>query len=1090
MINAKLNHLFKENLMNKTINIKKNKVILFLILLILSFPINQAFPFAFIFAGENNGIDVVTHPIGYTGTGGILNISISIDPASPNAAAMVIPTQNVINRWNAMLGANNNLILGAANNVPVGNIDYESALLHELGHSLGLAHVNAATESGLPNADRNYTKATDGIDNTFNLNAGVDGIIGSADDIRGDDINLNYFRISNNNPFGLGGVIDNTSYSRDVTNLPVGDLFSANPDRNVANLLFSLPNTEAAMQQGQFSDEDQRVPGFDDIAGLRYAMSGLDEIQGTADDYTLCLTYAGLTTAADIVIDYDDTETGFAVSKNSGTFLSATHIAITNTAIFFNDASATWFFNQVDNMIPECGVIACPTTTTVTDGSATICSGTLGTQVSDWQDMVAAANTMGLVYSNVTPVAGSTPPDNMTPSGTIPAGCAAVDQAVSAYVYCDVDGSGTDNAGDTYTLVSSYTLTVTPEIGAPTIAVNGCSLTFTGACPGDLISLNNQSVPTGVITGDGTNSVTYTAQPGDPSGFVNVLITSGVTGSPCSFVSLEVTPACPIVCPTTTTVADGSATICSGTLGTQVSDWQNMVATANTMGLVYSSVTPVAGTTPPDNILPSGMIPAGCESMDQNVSAYVYCDVDGSGTDNAGDTYTLVSSYTLTVNPEIQAPTVMTIGCSFTITGACPNDIITLSNQTIAGGVILNNGTNSVTYTAQPGDAAGIINVNITTGTAGSACTLLSTETTPACPGCMLIVSCPSSTVNLSCSSELPDATDAEAAFIAAGGSVTASCSPAADLDFSVNDVDDGAAGCMGAPQTITRTFTISDPATGQMVDCVVDYIFEDLTDPMIDTEAMNMTVQCDGAGNTAMLNAWLANNGGAAASDNCGTVTFSNNFTTLSDDCGATGSATVTFTATNDCGRTAATAATFTIEDTTDPMIDTEAMNMTVQCDGAGNTAMLNAWLANNGGAAASDDCGGVTFSNNFSILSDDCGATGSATVTFTATDDCGRTAATTATFTIEDTTDPMIDTEAMNMTVQCDGAGNTAMLNAWLANNGGAAASDDCGTVTFSNDFTMLSDDCGATGSATVTFTAADDCGRTATTTATFTI
>ncbi len=73
-----------------------------------------------------------------------------------------------------------------------------------------------------------------------------------------------------------------------------------------------------------------------------------------------------------------------------------------------------------------------------------------------------------------------------------------------------------------------------------------------------------------------------------------------------------------------------------------------------------------------------------------------------------------------------------------------------------------------------------------------------------------------------------------------------------------------------------------------------------------------------------------------------------------------------------------------------------------------------------------------------------------------------------TTATFTIEDTQGPTISTDASDETVECDGAGNAAALSAWLANNGGAVASDVCsGTVTWSNNFTAFSDDCGATGS-----------------------
>ncbi|MCB4809696.1 hypothetical protein LG651_15740, partial [Tamlana sp. 62-3] len=70
---------------------------------------------------------------------------------------------------------------------------------------------------------------------------------------------------------------------------------------------------------------------------------------------------------------------------------------------------------------------------------------------------------------------------------------------------------------------------------------------------------------------------------------------------------------------------------------------------------------------------------------------------------------------------------------------------------------------------------------------------------------------------------------------------------------------------------------------------------------------------------------------------------------------------------------------------------------------------------------------------------LSDDCGLTGAATVTFTATDACGNSVSTTATFTVEDTTAPTIDTIASDLTVECDGAGNTTELNNWLNSNGG---------------------------------------------------
>ncbi len=170
-------------------------------------------------------------------------------------------------------------------------------------------------------------------------------------------------------------------------------------------------------------------------------------------------------------------------------------------------------------------------------------------------------------------------------------------------------------------------------------------------------------------------------------------------------------------------------------------------------------------------------------------------------------------------------------------------------------------------------------------------------------------------------------------------------------------------------------------------------------------------------------------------------------------------------FTATDACGNDSTSTGTFTIQDTTDPNISTQAISQTVECNGSGNLAQLNAWLASNGGTVASDVCSGVTWSNNYSgSLSDLCGLTGSATVVFTATDACGNDSTSTGTFTIQDTTDPNINTQAISQTVECNGSGNLAQLNAWLASNGGAIASDVCSGVTWSNNYSgSLSDLCG---------------------------
>jgi hypothetical protein len=66
------------------------------------------------------------------------------------------------------------------------------------------------------------------------------------------------------------------------------------------------------MQQLIFGTEVRRTLGVDDMVQRRIANSGLDGIQGTADDYTLKLTYVGKTTACNIVVRFVD-DAGFGL---------------------------------------------------------------------------------------------------------------------------------------------------------------------------------------------------------------------------------------------------------------------------------------------------------------------------------------------------------------------------------------------------------------------------------------------------------------------------------------------------------------------------------------------------------------------------------------------------------------------------------------------------------------------------------------------------------------------------------------------------------------------------------------------------------
>jgi len=323
---------------------------------------------AFIFAGEGNGVDVILHPTGYTGNGGVLNLGVCIEPASENAQQLVIPIKNNISVWNELQPVANNVQLGV-----VSGIDAESVLLHEMGHCIGLAHVNAASESGL--SQNNYTKATDGANNVFDVNDGPDNVVGSYDDIRGDDINLHWFNPAND-PFQLPihTPVDTTQYKRDVASLPTGDSFAQNASRSLAPTM-GYPYSEAVMQQGTYSGETQRELLSDGASTIMLAASGVDERAGTSDDYQIVLSYEGITTGSncDITVIMENLGGGLAYCSVGGYFIGTDHVRI-STASMHLGTGYTYTFNTElrDSGVNQPPVAANDSRTVAEDGSVDI----------------------------------------------------------------------------------------------------------------------------------------------------------------------------------------------------------------------------------------------------------------------------------------------------------------------------------------------------------------------------------------------------------------------------------------------------------------------------------------------------------------------------------------------------------------------------------------------------------------------------------------------------------------------------------------------------------------------------------------------
>jgi hypothetical protein len=272
---------------------------------------------------------------------------------------------------------------------------------------------------------------------------------------------------------------------------------------------------------------------------------------------------------------------------------------------------------------------------------------------------------------------------------------------------------------------------------------------------------------------------------------------------------------------------------------------------------------------------------------------------------------------------------------------------------------------------------------------------------------------------------------------------------------------------CTGT-YSITRTWVASDCAGNETIHEQTIEV-QDTTSPIIVAASMDATVECDGAGNSGDLAAWLDSNGGATATDACGGVMWTNDFDGLNIACGPTGSSMVTFTATDDCGNATSTTATFTIEDTTAPEV-MAAADATVECDGSGNIADLTAWLDSNAGASATDDCSGVTWSNDYQGTVMDCGSTNAVTVMFTATDACGNATSTSATFTVLDTVAPEFTQTPGDQSNECEESAYTA------------TASDACSAASITESREVISEDGCGNYEHLVTLTATDDCGNSA--------
>lgn len=290
--------------------------------------------------------EAVTHPTGYDGTSGHLAITVGIDPQTAISQELEVPVKNVITIYNGLHPTTGNM---DTSEVPGGEFDFETRLSYVMGLALGLGNSNLAVRAGSFD-DAAYTNSNEGPNGSFDLSPGADGIKGSADDLRNNDVNLVYFRKSDTDPFApLPAIVDSTTYSRNLADLPGTDTFPTSAGRDVGAAL-GYANTEGVMHQRFSPGESRRTLTADAVSTLRYGMAGLDELQGQGgDDYTFELQYAGMTTNADVVVTTNTSLSFFArVVYGAIDSLGDSHHAMTDVTIEVNPTpdAGDWYFTS------------------------------------------------------------------------------------------------------------------------------------------------------------------------------------------------------------------------------------------------------------------------------------------------------------------------------------------------------------------------------------------------------------------------------------------------------------------------------------------------------------------------------------------------------------------------------------------------------------------------------------------------------------------------------------------------------------------------------------------------------------------------
>jgi hypothetical protein len=222
------------------------------------------------------------HPgFAYQGVGGRVDI-----PLCPTQQ-MYVATRNVAAKYNRRAdGLDNVARPGDPEFPPAGALSVEHLLLHELGHAVGLDHPSEEVVSiGGSAQHQGIAPAGRGPNGVLDAAPGPDGIYGTEDDVRGDDVNRTPFPVGGeNSPFEVPAIVDDLSMTTDLSRRARPGTWPLVPWVPVSRSL-GLPDTQSVMMTA-ISDVRAR-PSPDEITLLKWSEAGAEGLAGTEDDYSL-----------------------------------------------------------------------------------------------------------------------------------------------------------------------------------------------------------------------------------------------------------------------------------------------------------------------------------------------------------------------------------------------------------------------------------------------------------------------------------------------------------------------------------------------------------------------------------------------------------------------------------------------------------------------------------------------------------------------------------------------------------------------------------------------------------------------------------